>query len=96
MNDSDAPASINPQEIAFLQQYIAEQLHFLGHPDHSPATNWLQEQGLTNLDAGRFVLALAERNIKVSLMRQEPKAEFQSPWRNRDEFLSRLEQLTNT
>lgn len=94
MNDSKSPITVNPQEIAFLEQFCREQLHFLGHSDHSPATNWLREQGLNNLDVGRFVLALLERNIIVRQDMEKPKTEFQSPWRNRDEFLSRLELLT--
>ena len=94
MNDSE-PSHIGiTREVEFLQRYSREQVQHLGHPDYSPATNWLRKQGLTNLDVGRFALALAERNIQVPLIAAEPKTEFQSPWNDRDEFLNRLKEFT--
>ena len=93
MNDSKSPGTVTPQEIAFIEQYCREQLHFLGHPDHSPASVWLRQQGLTNLNVGRFALALQAINVRCVLDMQAPEKEFQSPWRDRDEFLSRLEQV---
>lgn len=95
MNDSELSDTGFTREVEFLQRYSWEQVQHLGHPDNSSATNWLRKQGLTNLDVGRFALALAERNIQVPPITAEPETEFQSPWSNRDEFLSRLEKLTS-
>lgn len=94
MKDSESLATIMSKEVKFLQRYSWEQVQHLGQSDYSPATNWLQDHGLTNLDAGRFSLALEGQNIQVPLATTEPSSEFQSPWNDREEFQNRFEELT--
>jgi len=66
-------------EIEFLQRYSWEQVEHLGHVDHSPASVWVRHNGLTNLDVGRFVIALDAINIRLPFITEAPRSEFQSP-----------------
>jgi len=84
---------LTDDEIAFVHQFVFEQLQLTPGPAHA----WLTQHGLKAFDLRWFGIAMSKSGIQTPIDQMidnpttwKPVTPICTPWTDREEFLSRL------